>query len=284
MQHIFKFSFILLAMTMACEQLAEIEIPEHESQLVLSSFYKTGDTKITAYLTKSLSILSDEDPGDVWGVTVKLYENDVLIGQLEEVIGNVSRTYELELPAPLAQGKTYKITAAAPDYKTISATQRIPTAPEIISVGYFPLNHPGIDGSLKDALKVKFQDTPASDDYYEFRAYRGSVDTGWSLNWAESYTPGMEQSRGGISFLNDNLFEGTTYEVELLVWAEDTTYIDHRIEVISISRDKYLFSKSLEAYYFAQDNPFVEPIIIHTNVENGQGIFSIENKSEFLIE
>ena len=212
----------------------------------------------------------------------EMHPNDVLVGQFEK---NFNPSYYLlELSAPLTEGKTYKITAETTDYEAISAIQRIPVAPEITNVGYFPLSRLGIDDSLKDGLRVTFQDTPASDNYYEFRAYRGSVDNGWSPNWAESYTPGMEQRRDGISLLNDNLFQGNSYEVELLVWAEDTTYIDHRIEVIGISRDKYLFSKSLENYYDANNNPFAEPVIVHTNVENGQGIFSIENQTEILIE
>lgn len=281
MKYLPNYLLILVMMT-SCEQVVEIDIPEHESQLVLSSFYKAGDTKITAHLTKSLAINSNEDTEDISGATIKLYENDVLLGQLEETT-NSSSTYLLELSAPLYQEKTYKITAEASGYEAILATQNTPVKPQIISVRYFPRSRPGIDGSFKDGLRVKFQDTPMNDDYYEFRAYRGSVDNGWSLNWAESYTPGMEQKREGISLLNDNLFAGNTYEIELLVWAEDTTYIDHRIEVISISRDKYLFSKLLEAYYNVNTNPFAQPIIMHTNVENGQGIFSMENAAEALV-
>jgi len=161
--------YLLIVITTACEQVVEIDIPEHEPQLVLSSFYKAGDAKITAYLTKSLSILSNEDPDNVSDATIKLYENDVLVGQFEK---NFNPSYYLlELSAPLTEGKTYKITAETTDYEAISAIQRIPVAPEIINVGYFPLSRLGIDGSLKDGLRVTFQDTPASDNYYEFRAY-----------------------------------------------------------------------------------------------------------------
>jgi len=298
--------FLFIIFIIACEQVVEIDLPEHESQLVLSSFYQAGDTKITAYLTKSLAILSNEDPDDVWGATMKLYENDVLVGQLddspdttysyqfvgfddenepiyEEVISNISRAYLLQLAEPLKEGKTYKITAEAPDYESISATQQVPLPNIINSVEYFPLSRPSLDGYLMDALKIQLQDSPDNDNYYEFQVSKG-YQGGWGSTWTESLTPGMERGGNGAFLLSDNLFDGGTYDVEVLVWPEDTTEVDFRIEIASISRDKYLFFKSLEALYLAEDNPFAEPVIVHTNVENGQGIFSMENETEIIVE
>ncbi len=301
--------FIFLIFIIACEQVVDIDIPEHEPQLVLSSFYKAGDTKITAYLTKSIPILSSDDPDDVWGATINLYENDLLLGQLEEsfdttftyqftgefddegypiydeVIGNIFRTYLLELSAPLESGKIYKITAEAPDYEPVSAVQQVPILPNVSNPEYSPESRPNLDGYLMDALTIQLQDPLDSDDYYEFNVFlRYDQGGGWGSTWTESITPGVERGGNGTFLLNDNLFDGGTYNVELLVPPRDTAEVDFRIEINSISRDKYLFFKSLEAYYLAQDNPFAEPVIVHTNVENGQGIFSMENKTEIIIE
>jgi len=301
----------LIIFVIACEQVVEIDVPEHDSQLVLSSFYKSGDLRVTAFLTKSLSISSLENTDDVWDATVKFYENDVLLGDLEvsfdttyysvfigtdsignpifeDEIRNINRIYLLELSAPLEDDKTYKITAEAPDFMTISATQRFPSLPNIVNVNYLPMSRPGLDGYVMDALDIQLQDTADEDNYYEFKIYSkgGGYNGGddWRKEWTESFTPGVENGYYGVSLIRDELFKNSSYDIELLTWPEDTSYVDFKVEVNAISRDRYLFSKSMQAYYNADGNPFAEPVIVHTNVENGQGVFSIENTAEWVIE
>ena len=300
--------FIFIIFIIACEQVVDIEVPEHKSQLVLSSYYYAGDTKITANLTKSLAI-SNNDPIDrIWGATIKLYENDVLLGQFGEAedttyyqahtgewdsLGNpitetqinaIRRLYKLDLATPLQTDKTYKITAEATDYESVSAVQHlssnIKTNGDII---YNPMSRPGLEGYSMDALEIQIEDNPDEDNYYEFIVYK-SYYGNWYNDWLESYTLGIEQGVDGTLLLKDDLFEGSTYNVELLMWPDDPSETDIRLQIKSISRDKFLFTKSLRAYDDAYYNPFAEPVIIHTNVENGQGIFSMENKTEVLIE
>ncbi len=299
--------FIFIIFVIACEQVVDIEVPEHDAQLVLSSFYETGDSEVIAYLTKSLPINSNEDVHEVLDATAKLYENDVLLEQFlsePDTVGynfagwndslnmpilepEIQPVYKLDLTAPLQADKTYKITVEAPGFESASANQRLPLPPEINEVNYKPMSRTSVDGYLMDAFEIKLSDVPDEDNYYEFDIYRSWDNSGnpneWDRMWTESLSPGTEQGDRGV-LLKDDLFENGSYSIEVLVWPEDTSYVDFKVEVKSISRDKYLFSKSLNAYYNAQDNPFAEPVIIHTNVENGQGIFSMENKSEFIIE
>ena len=48
------------------------------------------------------------------------------------------------------------------------------------------------------------------------------------------------------------------------------------MKVRSANKDFVLFQKTLELAYDASDNPFFsEPVILHTNVKNGYGIFTI---------
>jgi len=304
---------ILIIFIIACEQVVEIDIPEHDSQLVLSSFYKAGDTKVTAFLTKSLSVLDSENTDDVWDATVKLYENDVFLGDLEvgldttyrsyatatdslgnyifeDIIDQITQLYLLKLSAPLEMGKTYKITAEATGYETISATQKLPSPPDILNVSYEPMSGIGMEGYLMDAYNVVIQDIPNQDNYFEFRVFSkgkfsGNILNGeWHTEWTESLTPGVETGISGVSLIKDDLFDADTYNVKILAWPEDSTYNYLKVEVNMISRDKYLFSKSMPAYYNAEGNPFAEPVIVHSNVENGQGIFSLQNSTEWIIE
>jgi len=211
----------------------------------------------------------------------------------EEEINRITKLYVLELSESLESGKTYKITAEAPGYETVTATQELLPPPDILNVTYDPMSRPGLEGDLMDALNVTVQDIPNQDNYFEFNVFVKDKeqnnsfscwDNEWSGRWTESFTPGVEAGNYGISLIKDDLFDAGTYNVELLTWHRDTAYYDMKVEVKMISRDKYLFSKSIQAYEYALGNPFAEPVIVHTNVENGQGVFSMENSTEVIIE
>jgi len=290
--------FIFFVFIIACEQVADVDVPEHESQLVLSSYYRAGETKITARLTGSLAIDNNGELEEVWGATVNLYENELFIGQLEDRIdttystlpstidslGNfvyeideIIRAYKLELSASLESGKTYKITAEAPNFPGISATQQLPSPPTIIDTSYLPMSTYSLTGELMNAINITLQDVEDEDNYYEFKIYGY-----WNNESGQSLTPGIERGYNGTLLLKDDLFENSPYNIELL--SSSTSPNNARVHVSAISRDKYMFFRSLEIYDSTIENPFAEPIIVHSNVENGQGIFSMENKSEFLVE
>lgn len=298
---------------MACEQVVEVDVPEQEPQITLSCFYKSGDMQVRAYLNNSIGILVNEDISPIRGATVKLYENEVLMTELvegadtlfrdeyigedslgypiyEQVVRRITPYYQTELTlssAPLQAGNTYKITAEAEGYPAISATQKFPVAPTIGDLIYKPMSRVDIEGYLSDAFEFQIQDAPEEDNYYAMTVYECSTNYYSSYcndNWTSSFTPGAVRGLGGAILLNDNLFDGESYKVELLSEAVDIAHRDLKVVVSAISRDGYFFSKSVEAYWIAEDNPFVEPVIIPTNVENGQGIFAIENMSEIIVE
>jgi len=296
---------LFIILIMACEQVVEIEVPEQEPQITLSCFYKSGDIQVKAYLNNSIGILVNEDIGPIRGATVKLYENEVLMTELvegadtlfrdeyivddsqgypiyEQVVRKITPYYQTDLSVPLQAGNTYKITAEAEGYPAISATQKFPLAPTVSDLIYKPMSRVDFEGYLSDAFEFQIHDAPEEDNYYAMAVY--DCSTFCNDNWTSSFTPGTVRGLDGVVLLNDNLFDGQSYGVELLSEAVDIAHRDLKVVVSAISRDGYFFSKSVEAYSIAEDNPFVEPVIIPTNVENGQGIFTIENRSEIIVE
>ncbi len=142
-----------------------------------------------------------------------------------------------------------------------------------------------IEGKEQDIYKIALQDEGGIDNYYEFKlrvTYKSDPNSSW-YDYVKSYTPYMEKVEES-QYLKDDAFDGETYHIELLSNKRDTTKYELKVEVNAITRDKYLFAKTLIAYTIAQDNPFAEPVIVHTNVENGQGIFSLQNTTEWIIE
>ncbi|MFV0390462.1 MAG: DUF4249 domain-containing protein [Paludibacteraceae bacterium] len=60
----------------------------------------------------------------------------------------------------------------------------------------------------------------------------------------------------------------------------DVTRAEYHIYLQSISSDYYLYSKSYAAANSVEDNPFTEPVQIHSNIKNGIGIFGSYTSSD----
>ena len=76
------------------------------------------------------------------------------------------------------------------------------------------------------------------------------------------------------------MFDGTTIEL-----AEDHT-VTINYDLRSISRDLYYYKRTLDAYYNSEDDPFTEPVLVHSNFSSGLGLFSVyaSSKKELVID
>ena len=86
-------------------------------------------------------------------------------------------------------------------------------------------------------------------------------------------------------YLTDASFDGEKYTTRISVqlieagWytIEDATNlapVKISVHLSSISKDRYLFEKTLFTYRENEDNPFAEPVVVHENIEGGSGIFT----------
>jgi len=199
------------------------------------------------------------------------------------VFEDLGNTYQYDhiLNEPLQAGKRYKINVEAEDFEPVSATLKdfepvsatlmMPDAPIFDVVNYTNGSDIIIDEKEQDIYEIALQDEAGIDNYYEFK-----------IHTYHKYGFGVWTKKS--MYLKDDAFDGETYNIELLSNKRDTTIHNLKVEVIAITRDKYLFIKTLLAYKEAQGNPFAEPVIVHSNIENGQGLFSLQNSTEILIE
>jgi hypothetical protein len=49
------------------------------------------------------------------------------------------------------------------------------------------------------------------------------------------------------------------------------------VHLVHISREKYVYLRSLYQYQNADGNPFAEPVTVQGNFEGGVGLFSLES-------
>lgn len=161
-------------------------------------------------------------------------------------------------------------------------------------------------------FSITFQDSPSTEDYYKIECFR-AVDfditttaydevTHESGKWlnaegimqkasldyniTESYSPFQKKI-----LISDKLFDGELYTLDFyLEFLSDELTVpgldifdDHRkgyfkdslfVTLQHITEAQYRYEITSDQQTLAFDDPFSEPVLIHSNVENGLGVFA----------
>ena len=208
-------------------------------------------------------------------------------------------------------GTTYTIRVSAPNFETVEASQKVQDNFKILRGGYRKdaalyrdLSDPLSTPERGDELTVELQDSGNDENYYilnstnnfGFHGYsafnvqvlRDSLKKLYIANArVNNIDPNMENK-----FLPDRTFNGKNYVWRFWLEPNVVFYTNNangnysklktgdriNVRVSAVTKDYVLFLKTLDLAYSAQDNPFfTEPVILHTNVKNGYGIFTISS-------
>ncbi len=291
MKSIYIFCFIGLSLFLSnCDadsfsQVVEIDIPPHEPALAVRALFQQNDTLLSLLLTDSKGILESTSLEIQKEATVRLFENEQAL-PVFSYNPNTSR-FTAPVPSGFEQTQsTYRLEISAPNFKTISATQIMPQPISILAGKYTPNGTFSSDGDRVDAIEIEFQDPAGEENYYAFSgmqrvAYFNGQDTSYydSGIYLDSNDPLVSYGTAELLLLSDAAFNGNTYKVLLYSYNELQEGVI-KIQLLSLSRDTYLYHRSLNNYYDAVDNPFAEPVNVHQNIENGYGIFGLAGVSE----
>ena len=269
-------------------QVVDIDIPEHEPLLAVSGHFRAQDTTLTVFVSRSAGILDpvNFDTLEVAGATVEVLKD----GEAFQTLPNVGSGYfRLNLEDQLGAGlHTYSLEVRAPGYGEAKAWQTMPAPVPIQDAVYEAEGGIDPDGNKVNTLSVEFEDPAGNDNYYFLEAFVTVTDTffgDWEYTiYLESEDVLVEYQDRGLLF-RDGPIDGKQYALKAYFFDNIHLRPDAQLTVRlhSISRDRYLFLRTLDLYSNAQDNPFAEPVVVHNNVEGGVGIFSVEAADAFLI-
>lgn len=217
-------------------------------------------------------------------------------------------------------GITYTLKVSAPNFETVEASQKTQGNFALLRGTHRPdgaiytdLSDPFSSPQRGDELSFEIQDngidenfyTISSPERYGFYNFGGSSvsiskDTLKKQYFANGYLNNIDPNMAN-GFLPDRTFNGKSYlwrfwlQPDLYFNEKDSNsgaYLNSKIKsgdkimatISSVNKDYVLFLKTLDLAYSAQDNPFfTEPVILHTNVKNGYGIFTISRVKTFTI-
>ncbi len=265
------FYIVIIAIFLAsCEKVVNFELPDDSDKLAVFSFISPDDSITKVYVSHLVPVVS-------------VYKTPKAITDAKVTITNNNKEYVLQYDStylahiiPQSELKikgdeTYTLKVSAKGYNDASAS--ITAISETNkSLEFVRFIKPVGQYNHEAKIELKWKDNPAKKNYYVLAMNK--VDTTQQQDYYDRFF-----NLNSMLFYDDagwngkekysrdfKIFDGTNYQ-------EQDDKPEYEIALINADKHYYLYhKKALEQDEFF-DNPFTEPTIIYSNIENGVGVF-----------
>ena len=306
-QKINYISFILgiLLITAACEKNVDIDIDEIEPMIVMNGLLQT-DSTVQIYLSRTRHILDNVQLSSLGGATVEISGPDGNPVSLVYGKDQLYRTDQIKIEA----GKEYTVTASADGFNSVSAVSTMPKKVNIRKIDTLSVRNEW--GEKQISFDILIEDPPDETNYYMLSLkaripvkyidiieridtlyvdpVKDTVILGYVYDTLEYFIPridniyvesedlAVEQNDyfSNRIIFSDKLFDGKTYSFngsfyDWFLWeAGDSATV--YISLQSVDEHYYKYIDSRADHYYAKNDPFAVPVVVHNNIENGIGI------------
>jgi hypothetical protein len=291
-------------------------------KLVIHSYIAPQDTVLTVKVGRTKPIVGNQaaaPPYNVPNATVTLASG----GQTARLTYLSSeQTYRVRASAlPIVAGRTYTLTATTPDGKRVTAQATIPLPVPIRAVRLDSvINKVSIvsgSRSVQEWQKLyrvafSWQDPPGEENYYRYAA---TFDWNPGANYPIGGQPtnllvtlrqiGFQRENTTDNLLTDGNLNGTTLsslssteflgmaisasqanaEAEIKALRTTTVYPGARVtaQLLHLEKTYYQYLDAVMRQRRNRDNPFAEPVLIPSNIQDGLGCFAGFNKTELVL-
>lgn len=281
------FLLIIITMFLSCTKIIDIDLPDHESKLVINSLFTRGE-RIAVNISRSASIIGGIPPG-VFGASINLYRDGTLVETATS-----SDSLFLAGFGPVENG-VYTIEVSSPGFETITATDSMPSKTFLNyaeSTDEIWIDEIGMRHKL---LRLGFNDSDPNKNYYELklkvrflkRNYP-SLDYTYVTELANIggiMHPVLAESEQYYALINGFLFDDSKFnnaDCNLKIFAgimnNESDEYELIVELNSVSENYYNYKKQLGIYLSKEDGDIFEgipdPVNLFSNIEKGYGIFA----------
>lgn len=278
--NIYLIAILSLFMFSSCEDYVDVDIPGQEKKLVAYCFLSPQDTVLRVYVYHSTplygSLNNYMQNTSISNATVSLSDGtNSIIVPFDYDEGK----YKIDASAfPIAEGTTYFLTVESDGYPTINSQTTVPAhTPHFISTSLTELSsNSGFEYSNEYRFETKWDDAPNEENYYSINAISQLISHN-EMTYYEDFDAGKYNftdngSDGNTLSLNTTLY---TYHMAPIEGGDiERNFV---IYLLNVTKDYYLFHRSIE--YISSGDPFSEPTITYTNMQNGLGCFASFNGS-----
>jgi len=272
---------ILQCIMMSCVKDANLKLPAPEEKLVVVCFINPTDKEVVASVKTSESQFGQQDTtfspnfDNVKNATVVL--SDGLISTELKYDANFEFYIAKLSSFKIEAGKTYYLVVKTPDGKMVDASTKVPLNKLIVQS--YDVSVKKVDSTYETNTKLLVNDLPNETNY--LAVYPQSLimdnffsdstevreDTITSNFWMSYFESDFNSSKANYSF-----------EYTLEVAANKQSNIGIRTYVLNCSIDFYQYNKSLiNAANSGFGNPFSQPALVYSNINNGFGCFGAYN-------
>lgn len=274
-------------------QVVNVHLPAHESKIVLYSHFSGGQKSVRFNLSNTLSILDTADYSTMKDAKVHFFINGKFIATADGL-----QKFRIQLDEPLPySADSYEIKVESPGYPTARSKQIMPPIVRLSDATLVKSGAITPDGRF-DEVTLEFNDPGTQENYYLPRCLYGyqylnnnNEPTFTSMGppiEMESMDPLLEDAYTHSSrIISDKTFNGRYHKMKLYFDTAEKPKPnpDHNViagserfgfQLVSITKEGYLYWRSLAKYQQNKDNPFSEPVVIYSNIENGRGAFFLE--------
>ncbi len=287
---------VAIALWVGCETIVDVVPPPFEQQLVAHGFF-SQDSAWVVRVSKSVAFTSPEKPGFIEDATVQIFQGDQLVVKPARVDTGTYAATGVQ-PQP---GLAYQMRVSAPGLGSVEGTDILPPPTTVLEVSESVVREPDETSRLRrTTVEIVVDDPAETDNYYGLLLVQARVSEDRSKGTVTPLPPSIfpfesdnlafgesefefidtEKTLYREAFFTDGLFDGTQYTFDLDIVYEDpdpaATVVIHRafgVAVLSLSEDFFRYWKTAGDQAFSNENPFAEPLRVHTNVSGGLGIF-----------
>lgn len=289
----------------------DLDLPPHDSQLVVNAVLQAGDDLSKVYVSHSLDPVSLNQYTQIDDASVVLKENNTIIDDLtyqQDPSSGAENTFCYVTEVLLEENKSYQIEVSHASYPTATAQEKIPTPVNIQSVELGALS------SYQQACNFTINDPAGIDNYYLLRLKFKEKEMIWGEDPAKWYglnyesnepsfegnDPFDEETQGRKVLFNDQLFDGTnkTFSLNIVYdffndfeFEEEIFYVEYeeidsiKVVLYSVSEAYYNYHQSRRLQNQSDGSAILgaEPVVVYNNIQNGFGIFASKSKDEFSV-
>lgn len=284
---------ILLATFLAsCTKTVEYKGEITEPMLVVNSIINP-DSIIEVFVSESWFFLNESSSDTISDASVKLFSGETEIAELQYDLNGKYIANDIHPEENI----NYRIEVNADGYDATSAETSLPNS---IPVAGFDTITRFFEDLYPDILEVDIliNDPAEEDNYYRIT---GFLET-WRWDeysnqyyywkeelWLSSDDPvitGVENENdilGGTyneyKIFDDAYFSGETYGVTMKTYPgnlykdHEKDYFKYTFNLMSLSEGYFKYLRSKTLHEENEENPFVEPVPVYSNVSNGIGFF-----------
>lgn len=269
---------IAVLVTLSCTKTVEYPITSDQRKPVIYAFINQNEISVSLFWSR---LVTDSVNGkNIDNASISLFQNENFIGALNN---SGDGKYKLDGLATI-ENHEYKIVVSIPEYGDVEAVTTMPVKVETVFSTYY-------DENSREVVTNQNVSDPANETNFYYTNIKAIIyfsdhitDTTITLNFNSPMYQNLYYEEGSI--FHDRMIDGQDFNCRLKIGnyifkirdrENDTTYYCDSALIIpqlqAINYDIYQFYSDIYTQNYNNSNAFSEPYPVHSNIENGYGIF-----------